>query len=45
VGQKSQRGWGIGLAISKEFVQAQGGKMKVESQPGKGSEFIFILPL
>lgn len=44
VGQKSQQGWGLGLAISKEFVQAQGGKIWVESEVGRGSTFSFILP-
>lgn len=44
VGQKSQQGWGLGLAISKEFVQAQGGKIWVESAVGRGSTFSFVLP-
>jgi PAS domain S-box-containing protein len=44
VGQKSLQGWGLGLAISKEFVQAQGGKIWVESKLGQGSTFSFILP-
>ena len=45
VGRRSEHGWGLGLAISKEFVIAQGGKMKVESNPGEGSKFIFLLPV
>ena len=44
LGQKSQRGWGLGLAISKEFVRAQGGSIYVKSTPGEGSEFFFDLP-
>lgn len=44
VGQKSPQGWGLGLAIAKEFVQAQGGEIRVESEPGKGSTFSFTLP-
>lgn len=45
VGKKSRQGWGLGLAISKEFVLAQGGKIWVESKEGEGSEFSFTLPV
>jgi len=45
VGKKSRQGWGLGLAISKEFIQAQGGKIWVESEVGQGSKFIFSLPI
>ena len=45
VGERSQRGWGLGLAISREFVQAQGGTIKVESNENEGSEFTFYLPI
>ncbi|HEY6907302.1 MAG TPA: HAMP domain-containing sensor histidine kinase, partial [Ignavibacteriaceae bacterium] len=45
LGQKSERGWGLGLAISREFVQAQGGTIKVDSSPGQGSKFTFYLPV
>ncbi len=37
-------GAGLGLAIAKEIVQAQGGTIGVKSNPGEGSEFYFDLP-
>jgi signal transduction histidine kinase len=38
-------GSGIGLAICKRIVEEQGGHIWVESQPGKGAKFNFILPM
>ncbi len=37
-------GTGIGLAIVKEFVQAQGGSISVRSVPGQGSTFVVHAP-
>jgi signal transduction histidine kinase/CheY-like chemotaxis protein len=42
---RRQGGSGLGLNISRRFVELHGGEMGVRSQPGKGSSFWFSLPL
>jgi signal transduction histidine kinase len=38
-------GMGLGLAIARRLVNAMGGKLWVESEPGAGSKFSFLVPL
>ncbi len=41
---RTSPGAGLGLAIAKELVEAQGGTLSVESQAGRGSQFTVTLP-
>ncbi len=41
---RSQGGVGLGLAITKQLVELQGGTITVESEPGKGTSMSFAIP-
>ena len=41
----SREGTGLGLAISRSFVSLMGGRLRVDSEPGRGSLFSFAIPL
>lgn len=45
VGTGSEIGTGMGLSLCTDFVRKNGGDISVESEKGKGSKFIFTLPV
>jgi len=43
-GSEKKEGYGIGLSTAKAIMEGHGGKILVESEPGKGSTFTVVLP-
>lgn len=45
MGKRAAKGFGIGLSLAKSMVEAHGGRLELQSEPGKGSRFSFLLPV
>jgi signal transduction histidine kinase len=44
-GSEAAEGMGLGLAIARRLLQGMGGKIWVESEPGAGCKFSFLIPM
>jgi len=44
-GTAGEAGTGLGLMLCREFIQRNGGSLRIDSAPGKGSTFTFTLPI
>ena len=44
-GTKGEEGTGLGLILAKEFVEKNGGTIRVKSSLGQGTTFLFTVPV
>jgi signal transduction histidine kinase len=44
-GRRFKQGMGLGLSIARDLIEAHGGKISLESEPGVGSLFTIHIPL
>lgn len=45
LGTQGEKGTGLGLLLSNEFIERNGGRLSIESKAGQGSKFLFTLPI
>ncbi|MCP4694548.1 MAG: response regulator, partial [Desulfobacterales bacterium] len=45
IGRRAREGTGLGLPISRKYVQLMGGDIEVRSEAGKGATFVFDIPV
>ncbi|MFW5721500.1 MAG: sensor histidine kinase, partial [Bacteroidota bacterium] len=44
-GTENEEGTGLGLILTKEFIDKHKGTISIDSEPGKGSTFVVALPV
>ena len=44
-GTRDEKGSGLGLILCRDFINRHGGQISAESKRGKGSRFVFSIPL